>query len=379
LNLLIFPRKACKKKDRAMSQLFSPITIKDVTFKNRIGVSPMCQYSSNDGVANNWHLVQLGSRAVGGAGLIIAEATAVRADGRITPGCAGLWNDAQVEALIPINKFITEHNCVIGVQIGHAGRKASSARPWDGGAHLADDAGGWPIVGPSDLAFDDDGVRLWKAPSAMSAQDIKDMQQCFVESAKRAVAAGYKFLEIHGAHGYLLHSFFTPLVNRRTDEYGGDCKGRARFMLETVEAVRAVWPEGLPLSVRLSAADWIDGGLTIEDNIQMAGWLKERGVDLIDCSGGGATPAARASIGTRTADQVDLAARIRAEAGIGTMAVGTITDPAQAEAVIVDGKADFVLMARQFIREPYWPLRAAHELGADAMAHVAPQNGFYVG
>lgn len=362
-----------------MSQLFSLITIKDVTFKNRIGVSPMCQYSSIDGVANDWHRVQLGSRAVGGAGLIIAEATAVRADGRITPGCAGLWNDAQVAALIPINKFITDHNCVIGVQIGHAGRKASAARPWDGGAHLADADGGWPIIGPSDEAFDDDGVRLWKTPREMSIQDIKDIQQCFVDSAKRALAAGYRFLEIHGAHGYLLHSFFTPLVNTRTDEYGGDIRNRARFMLETVDAVRAVWPEGLPLAVRLSAADWIDGGLTVEDNIQMAIWLKERGVDLVDCSGGGATPAARASIGTRTADQVDLAGRIRAEADIGTMAVGSITQPAQAEAVIVESKADFVLLARQFIREPYWPLRAAHELGADAKAHIAAQNGFFVG
>jgi 2,4-dienoyl-CoA reductase-like NADH-dependent reductase (Old Yellow Enzyme family) len=200
-----------------------------------------------------------------------------------------------------------------------------------------------------------------------------------VDTAKRALAAGYKFLELHGAHGYLLHSFFTPLVNKRTDEYGGDARNRARMMLETVEAVRAVWPEGLPLAVRLSAADWIEDGLTIEDNIQMARWLKERGVDLVDCSGGGATPAARASVGTRTADQVDLAAQIRAEVGIGTMAVGAITEPKQAEGVIADGKADFVLMARQLIREPYWPLRAAHELGADAKAHIAEQNGFFVG
>ena len=362
-----------------MSQLFSPITIKDITFKNRIGVAPMCQYSSNDGVANDWHRVHAGARAVGGAGLFIAEATAVRADGRITPGCAGLWNDQQVEALIPINDFIKKHGCVAGVQIGHAGRKASAARPWDGGAHLADDAGGWPIIGPSDVAFDDDGVRLWKAPSAMSVQDIKDMQACFVDSTKRALAAGYQFLEIHGAHGYLLHSFFTPLVNTRTDEYGGDIRNRARFMLETVDAVRAVWPEGLPLAVRLSAADWIEGGLTVEDNIQMAGWLKERGVDLVDCSGGGATPAARASIGTRTADQVELAGQIRAATGVGTMAVGAITEPAQAEAVIADGQADFVLMARQFMREPYWPLRAAGELGADVKAHVAREYGFYLG
>ncbi len=362
-----------------MSALFTPFTIKDITFRNRIGVSPMCQYSSVDGLANDWHMVHLGSRAVGGAGLIIAEATAVRADGRITPSCAGLWNDAQVEALIPINRFIADHGAVPAVQIGHAGRKGSSARPWDGGAHLKDEEGGWPIIGPAGEAFDDDGVRLWKTPSQMSKDDIADMQKAFVESAKRALAAGYQVLEIHGAHGYLLHSFFTPLVNTRDDEYGGDTRGRARMMLETVDAVRAVWPENLPLGVRLSAADWIDGGLTVEDNIQMSKWLKERGVDFVDCSGGGATPAARASVGTRTADQVGLAAQIRAEAGIATMAVGAITDANQAEQVIANGQADMVLLARQMLRDPYWPMHAAQELGVDAKAQIPVQNGFFVG
>lgn len=362
-----------------MSHLFTPFTIKDVTFRNRIGVSPMCQYSSTDGVANNWHMVHLGSRAVGGAGLVMAEATAVRTDGRITPGCAGLWNDAQVDALIPVNRFIAEMGAMPGVQIGHAGRKASAARPWDGGAHLQDEDGGWPIIGPSGAAFDDDGVRLWKTPNEMSVADIAEMQACFVASAKRALAAGYKVLELHGAHGYLLHSFFTPLVNTRTDQYGGDLRSRAQMMLETVDAVRAVWPENLPFGVRLSIADWIEGGLTIEDNIQMATWLKEHGVDFVDCSGGGATPAARASIGTRTADQVGLAGQLRAEAGISTMAVGVITGAAQAEAVIADGQADMVLLARQLLRDPYWPMHAAHELGADAKAHVPVQNGFYVG
>ncbi|KAB7614720.1 NADH:flavin oxidoreductase/NADH oxidase [Amylibacter sp. SFDW26] len=362
-----------------MSALFTPFTIKDITFRNRIGVSPMCQYSSVDGLANDWHMVHLGSRAVGGAGLIIAEATAVRADGRITPSCAGLWNDAQVEALIPINRFIADHGAVPAVQIGHAGRKGSSARPWDGGAHLKDEEGGWPIIGPAGEAFDDDGVRLWKTPSQMSKDDIADMQKAFVESAKRALAAGYQVLELHGAHGYLLHSFFTPLVNTRDDEYGGDTRGRARMMLETVDAVRAVWPENLPLGVRLSAADWIDGGLTVQDNIQMSKWLKERGVDFVDCSGGGATPAARASVGTRTADQVGLAEQIRAEAGIATMAVGAITDAQQAEQVIASGQADMVLLARQMLRDPYWPMHAAQELGADVKAHIPVQNGFFVG
>ncbi len=362
-----------------MSALFTPFTIKDITFRNRIGVSPMCQYSSIDGVANDWHMVHLGSRAVGGAGLVVAEATAVRADGRITPGCAGLWNDAQVEALIPINRFIAESGSVPAVQIGHAGRKASAARPWDGGAHLKDENGGWPIIGPAGVAFDNDGVRLWKTPSQMSKDDITEMQQMFVDAAKRALAAGYQVLELHGAHGYLLHSFFTPLVNTRDDEYGGDTAGCARMMLETVDAVRAVWPENLPFGVRLSAADWIEGGLTVEDNIQMSKWLKEHGVDFVDCSGGGATPEARASIGTRTADQIGLAGRIRAEADIATMAVGTITDAKQAEDVIASGQADMVLLARQMLRDPYWPMHAALELGADAKAHVPVQNGSYVG
>ncbi len=362
-----------------MSKLFTPLTIKDVTFRNRIGVSPMCQYSSNDGVATDWHMVHLGSRAVGGAGLVIAEATAVRADGRITPGCAGLWNEDQVEALIPINRFIEDMGAVAGVQIGHAGRKASAARPWDGGAHLADDAGGWHMIAPTDQPFDDDSTRLWKAPRAMTHDDIKKIQQSFVDAAKRALVAGYRFLEIHGAHGYLLHSFFTPLVNTRTDEYGGDARGRARMMLETIDAVRANWPENLPLGVRLSAADWIDGGLTVEDNIQMAAWLKERGVDIIDCSGGGATPAARASIGSRTADQVNLAAQIRKDAEIATMAVGCITDAKHAEAVIAEGQADMVLLARQLLRDPYWPVHAAQELEADAKSMMPIQNGFFVG
>ena len=362
-----------------MSQLFTPLTIKDVTFRNRIGMSPMCQYSAVDGVMNNWHMVNLGSRAVGGAGLIIAEATAVRADGRITPGCIGLWNDEQAEAAAPVNKFITDMGAVPGVQIGHAGRKAGAARPWDGGAHLKDDEGGWPIVGPSDTAFDDDGIRLWKTPTQMTVADIAEMQEMFVASAKRALAAGYKFLEVHGAHGYLLHSFFTPLVNKRTDEYGGDLRNRARMMLETVDAVRAVWPENLPLAVRLSVADWIEGGLTTEDNIQMAKWLKERGVDIVDCSGGGATPAARASIGSRTADQIGLAGQLRADAGIATMAVGTITEAKQAEEIIASGQADIVLLARKMMRDPYWAMNAGLELGVDIKAHVPIQHGFYMG
>ena len=362
-----------------MSVLFSDLKIKDITFRNRIGVSPMCQYSSVDGVASDWHLVQLGSRAVGGAGLIIAEATAVTPDGRITPQCAGLWNDDQIEPLIRVNNFVKHHGAVIGLQIGHAGRKASAAVPWNGGAHLSVEDGGWEMIAPTDQAFDQDGTRLNRVPHQMTLDDIKHIQNAFVESAKRALTAGYQLLEIHCAHGYLLHSFFTPLVNIRDDEYGGDINGRAKMMLETVDAVRAVWPENLPLAVRLSAADWIDGGLTVEDNIQMAKWLKERGVDLVDCSGGGATPAARASVGDRTERQPKLAGKIRKAADIMTMAVGAITDAKQAEQIIATKQADIVLMARQSIRDPYWPIHAATELGVPTKALMPIQNGNFVG
>ena len=362
-----------------MSALFTPLKIKDVTLRNRLGMAPMCQYSSVDGVAQPWHMTHIGARAVGGAGLIIAEATAISPEGRITPACAGLWNDEQVAALIPINAYAKSLGAVVGVQIGHAGRKASSARPWDGGAHLTDAEGGWPIIGPTDEAFDSDGTRLFKTPTAMSHADIEDVKAGFVASAKRALDAGYELLEIHGAHGYLLHSFFSPLVNTRTDAYGGDFAGRSRMMVETVSAVRAVWPERLPLAVRLSVTDWIDGGLTIDDNIQLAKILRDLGVDIVDCSGGGATPAARASIGTRTADQVGLAAKMRAETGLITAAVGCITTAAQAEEIIASGQADIALMARQFLRDPFAAMTFAHAFGADAKAQVAIPVGHFVG
>lgn len=362
-----------------MSALFSPLKIKDVTLRNRLGMGPMCQYASIDGVAQDWHMANIGSRAVGGAGLIIAEATAVSPEGRITPACAGLWNDAQVEALIPINKFARDQGAVIGVQIGHAGRKASAARPWEGGAHLPDDQGGWPIVGPTDEAFDADGTRLCKAPSALTIPQIKAIQADFVATAKRALDAGYQMLEIHGAHGYLLHSFFTPMVNTRTDAYGGDFAGRSRMMIETVTAVREVWPENLPLAVRLSVTDWIDGGLTIEDNIQLATLLRDLGVDMVDCSGGGASPVARGSVGNRTAEQVGLAAQMRKETGLITAAVGCITTSAQAEEIIASGQADIALMARQFLRNPAAAHQFAHELGVDVKTQAAPILGFFVG
>ena len=362
-----------------MSQLFSPLTIKDVTLKNRIGVAAMCQYSAVDGLANDWHRIHIGSLAVGGAGLIIAEASAITPEGRITPGCAGIWNDQQVEALLPITAFMEKHGAVPGIQIAHAGRKASAAIPWEGGHHLKNDEGGWDIIGPSEEPFDDDGLRLWKTPSQMTVEDILNTQASFVEAAKRSLAAGYKLVEIHGAHGYLLHSFFSPLVNNRSDQYGGSLENRARMMLETAAKVREVWPENLPLAVRLSATDWDDAGLSVEDNVQMSKWLKDLGVDIVDCSGGGASPVSRSSIGNKTAMQPAIAGDIRQQAKIMTMAVGGITDPQQAEEIITSGQADIALLAREMIRNPNWPYAAAKALGVDTNAVVPAHKAFFVG
>ncbi len=360
-----------------MSQLFSPLKIKDVTFRNRIGVSPMCQYSSENGYATDWHMVHLGSRAVGGAGLIIAEATGVSPEGRITPGCAGLWEDGQIEPLIPINAFIKQHGAVPAIQIAHAGRKAGAARPWDGGTHLKIEDGGWQNIGPTDQAFDD--TRIWRAPVAMDLAEIKRVQKAFADAAVRSLEAGYELLEIHSAHGYLLHSFCTPLVNTRTDEYGGDLHGRSRMLRETVAAVREVWPENLPLAVRLSASDWVAEGNQIGENVQIAIWLKELGVDIIDCSAGGATPLSRTALSGVVTDQIELADQIRAEAGIATMAVGGITEASHAEAIIAEGKADFALLARELLRDPYWPYHAAMELGIDKRQVLPEPNAFFVG
>lgn len=361
------------------SALFSELKVKDVTFRNRIGVAPMCQYKSVDGAAQPWHMQHVGSLAIGGAGLIIAEATAVTPEGRITPHCAGLWNDAQAEALKPITAFAREYGAVPGIQIGHAGRKGSSARPWDGGAHLSAEEGGYTTYGPSSEPFDEDGTRLWKAPHQLSDLEIGVLQQQFVAAARRALEAGYQLLELHAAHGYLLHSFFTPLVNKRTDKYGGSAENRARMLLETTEKVRAVWPENLPLAVRVSTTDWVDGGVTVDDNIQLAKWLKERGVDLIDCSTGGAVPASRASIGPRISEQAELCGQLRRGADIMTMAVGEITTPQRAEEVITTGLADIALLGRQVMREPYFPVNAARALGEDAAALMADQKRFFIG
>ncbi len=363
-----------------MSKLFSSLKINDTVFKNRIGVSPMCQYSSEDGVATNWHLVHLGARAVGGVGLVMAECTAVSRHGRISQGCAGLWEQKQADALTPIVAFLHQHGAVAGIQISHSGRKGSAATALNGGNHLdADDPAGWDTVGPTSEAFDPDGTRLWKAPLALSVSEINSIQEQFVHSAKLACDVGYDLLEVHCAHGYLLHSFLTPLVNNRDDSYGGDLSGRAKFLLETIEKVRAVWPEKRVLSVRLSVHDFVAGGLSLEDSAQVGLWLKDRGVDILDCSGGGAVPAARGAIGNRTAEQPDMAGRIRIETGLPTMAVGAITDPQQAEDLIATSTADMVLLGREMMRDPHWALTAAKALNVDTRHILAEQYGFFVG
>ncbi len=351
------------------SHLFSEFRLKDVTLRNRIGVSPMCMYSSDDGVANDWHLVHLGSRAVGGAGLVICEATAVTADGRITPQDAGLWNDAQIEPLARINRFIAAHGAVPGIQLAHAGRKASTGRPWEGGGQLLEDRGGWQTVGPSALAFEE-GER---PPHALTREEIGAVVEAFRVGAERSLAAGYRWLELHGAHGYLAHEFLSPLSNRRDDEYGGSFENRIRFALEVTRTVKTAWPENLPLTWRISATDWVEGGWTPEDSVALARRFKEEGVDLIDCSSGANVP--HVKIPVAPGYQVFLAEQVRRDAGMPTAAVGMITDAKQADAIIREGKADLVLLARELLRDPYWPLHAARGLGQTDFLknHVPPQ------
>ena len=338
--------------------LFQPLTIKSITLRNRIGVSPMCEYSSNDGVANDWHLVHLGSRAVGGAGLIIAEATAVSPEARITPGDAGIWSERHIEPIARINRFIKQHGAVPGIQIAHAGRKASASRPWEGGEHLADSNGGWTTVAPSALPF---GDTLTKVPHALNEAEILQVQKDFVAAAKRFLTAGVEWLELHFAHGYLAHEFLSPISNHRTDKYGGSFENRVRFAIETARAVRAVWPEHLPYTARISATDWVDGGWNIQESVELAKLLKAEGLDLIDCSTGGNVPNAVIPIGPGY--QVQFAERVRKEAAIPTAAVGFITEAKQADEIIRQGRADLVLLAREFLREPYWPRLAAIQLG----------------
>ena len=339
------------------SHLFSPLRLRGVELRNRIVVSPMCQYSSEDGFATDWHLVHLGSRAVGGAALVFTEAAAVLPEARISPQDLGLWKDEHVKMLARISAFVRQEGAAPGVQLAHAGRKASTARPWEGGKPLGEEQGGWsPIFGPSPLAFDDG----YQQPHELDHAGIARIREAFVGATRRALEAGAEVVEIHAAHGYLLHSFLSPLSNRRTDEYGGSFENRIRFLGETTTAVREIWPEKYPLFVRISASDWTEGGWTGDDSVALAKKLKSLGVDVIDCSSGGNVPDAMIPVGAGY--QLPFAAKVRAEAEIATATVGMITSPEQADQIIRMGEADLVLMAREFLRHPYWPLNAAKPL-----------------
>jgi 2,4-dienoyl-CoA reductase-like NADH-dependent reductase (Old Yellow Enzyme family) len=340
-----------------MSHLFDPFTIRGITLRNRIGVSPMCQYSYEDGFSNDWQMVHLGARAIGGAGLVIAEATAVEPRGRITPHDAGIWSDAHVEPLLRLTNFLKSQGAVAGVQIAHAGRKASSARPWDGGKPLPlTDARAWEVVGPSASAYDAN----YPAPHELSQAEIHQVQAAFLAAAERALQAGFEWLELHAAHGYLLHSFYSPRSNQRSDEYGGSFDNRIRFLLETARLTRQVWPERLPLTVRISGTDWVEGGWSVDESVELARRLKSEGVDLIDCSSGGNV--AHASVPVGAGYQVPISERVRREAGIATAAVGMITAPAQADEIVRNGQADVVLLGREMLRDAFWALHAAQAL-----------------
>lgn len=339
-----------------MSQLFSPLTIRDIILGNRIVVSPMCQYSAHDGMAGDWHLVHLGSRAVGGAGLVFTEATAVSPEGRISPQDLGIWKDGHIEGLRRIVKFVRAQGSEIGMQLAHAGRKASVREPWNGNKLVPEHAGGWKAVAPSPVAFDEG----YAQPVELGPESIRKVVDDFKAATRRAMLAGFKVLEIHAAHGYLLHEFLSPLSNQRKDEYGGSFENRTRLLLEVVDAVRAGWPPGYPLFVRISATDWVEGGWNIDEATRLAAVLKEHGVDLIDCSSGGLSPHQKIPVGPGY--QVGFSQRIRATTGILTGAVGIITDAMQAETIIATGQADLVILARQMLRDPYFPLHAADEL-----------------
>ena len=341
-----------------MPSLFDPIMLQDLTIKNRIWLSPMCQYSveRQDGVPTDWHLVHLGSHAALGYGLILTEATAVTPEGRISPQDTGIWNDEQVVAWRRIVEFAHAQDTPIGVQLAHAGRKASTFALWLGEGTVAVGDGGWPTVGPSAVPFGEDAT-----PAALTVDQIAAVVTAFADAARRADDAGFDVVEVHAAHGYLLHQFLSPLANRRTDSYGGSFENRTRLVLAVVDAVRAAWPAGKPLLVRLSATDWVDGGWTVAESAELGGLLREHGVDLIDTSSGGLDPAQQIAVGPGY--QVPFARDVRTKGGIATGAVGLITEPAQAQQILDEGSADVVLLARVALREPGWPLRAAHELG----------------
>jgi len=341
-----------------MPHLFDSFTIRDLEFSNRVFVSPMCEYSSVDGYANDWHLVHLGSRAVGGAGLVLTEATAVLPEGRISPQDLGIWKDEHVDFLKHIVSFIHEQGSVAGVQLAHAGRKASTRRPWEGDGVVPETEGGWQnVMAPSVIPFADN----YPTPQALTVDGIQQVVRAFAQAARRACDAGFRVIEIHAAHGYLIHEFLSPLSNHRDDTYGGSFENRTRLIREIVAAVRSSWPKGAPLFVRISATDWVEGGWDLKQSIELARSLKQLGVDLIDCSSGGTVPHAKIPAGPGY--QTPFAQRIRHEAEILTGAVGMITSPVQAEQIIGTGQADAILIAREFLRDPYWPLRAATELG----------------
>ena len=342
-----------------MSKLFSPMQMRSLTLRNRIFVSPMCQYSCQDGLPNDWHMVHLGSRAVGGAAMVIAEATAVAPEGRISPSDCGLWNDAQAEAFAPIAHFIAAQGALPAIQLGHAGRKASVMPPWQGGGAAQEDAGGWQPVAPSALPFGPGSPQ----PRELEVADLERIAAQFEASARRALKAGFQVVEIHMAHGYLLHQFLSPLSNKRDDAFGGRLENRMRLPLEVAHRVRAIWPEELPVMVRLSVTDWVDGGWDLPQSLVLCEHLKELGVDLVDCSSGGLVP--DAVIPAAPGFQTPFAAEIRKKVGIATGAVGLITAAVQAEQILATGSADVVLLARELLRDPYWPIHAAAELKAD--------------
>jgi 2,4-dienoyl-CoA reductase-like NADH-dependent reductase (Old Yellow Enzyme family) len=341
-----------------MSRLFSTLNVKNITLKNRIVMSPMCQYSSIDGFSNDWHLVHLGSRAVGGTGLIFTEATAVSPEGRITPGDLGLWKDAHINGLKSIVTFIHLHDAVAGIQLAHAGRKASCSVPREGGTQLDEKQGGWKTVSASDIPFRDGDI----APEALNTEGLMKVISDFKAAAERALSAGFKVVEIHSAHGYLLHEFLSPLSNHRTDEYGGSFENRSRLLRDVIDAVKSVWPDENPLFVRISATDWTEGGWTLEESVKLAYILKDKGVDLIDCSSGGNVYNAKIPAGPGY--QVPFSEAVR-KTGILTGAVGCITTAGQAELILQEEKADLVFLARELLRNPYFPLLAARELGVD--------------
>ncbi len=350
--------------------LLSPLTIRGVTFRNRIAMAPMCQYSAEDGFAHDWHLVHLGSRAVGGVGLVIVEATGVTGNGRISPGDLGIWKDEHIEPLARIVRFVHSQGAVAGIQLAHAGRKASCDLAWKGGARLSPEQGGWLVVAPSPIPFNEDDP----IPQALDHEAIEDIVAAFEAAARRALAAGFKVIEIHAAHGYLLHEFLSPISNQRSDEFGGSLDNRMRLLLRVAGQLRRLIPEELPLFVRISATDWVEGGWDVDQSVELARRLRSLGVDLIDVSSGGMVPHARVPVARGY--QVPFARRIRDEAGIRTGAVGMINDPNHADEIITGGDANLVFLARELLREPYWAIKAQQALGQEPAWPV--QYGYVV-